>query len=53
MECILILTGKESLDMVADANGLHVLLVEFWEDEEGETETKELYYTKSPDQGST
>ena len=38
----------ENFDLLADEDGLHLLLVEFWEDND---EHKELYYTRSLDQG--
>ena len=41
----------DNMDICADADGLHLLLVEFYEDEEAEY--KWLYYAKSVDGGDT
>jgi len=41
----------ENMDLHADADGLHLLLVEFWEDEENEY--RYLYYSRSVDGGDT
>jgi len=41
----------DNFDLLADEAGLHLLLVEFYEDEEAEY--KQLYYTRSLDGGET